>query len=76
MLAKKAFVDAFNQVHEAFRSCPADIELAKAAARLDMASAERAYLTTAAMLNAGWKPLNESANAFILRTGYQQKVDA
>jgi hypothetical protein len=72
MLVSRAFVEAFNLVHATFASPPADIEVAKALARVDMESAERAYFSTAAMIRAGWKPLEEQAAAFIARTDYRE----
>lgn len=63
----RAFMDAFTLVHQAFRTSPAEIEEAKAAARDSFAAAEAGYALTAAMIRAGWKPLEEHASAFIAR---------
>ena len=64
-----AFARAFNRVHEAFRSTPEEIEQAKAAARASMVSAEDGYYATAELLEAGWDPMREQAQAFMDRTG-------
>lgn len=68
MKATREFVDAFNQVHAAFKTSPAEIEEAKAIARADMPAAAASYLASAAMLRAGWKPLQEQASGFLART--------
>jgi citrate lyase beta subunit len=70
MLVSRAFIEAFELVHQAFRSSPAEIEEAKAIARADMDAAQRSYFATAAMIRAGWKPLEEHASTWIARTQY------
>lgn len=52
------FLEAFNRVHAAFRTSPAEIEEAKAAARENLPAAEDSYYATDAMLAAGWQPMN------------------
>lgn len=57
--ASRHFVEAFNLVHQAFRTPPAEIEEARALARADMAAAEDGYLPLANLLRAGWKPVED-----------------
>lgn len=57
MKVTREFVEAFDLVHAAFRTSPAEIEEAKAIARSDMPAAQAAYLSTAALIRAGWDPL-------------------
>lgn len=68
MTVTRAFAEAFALVHAAFRTSPAEIEEAKALVRADFAAAESGYLATAAMIRAGWKPLEEQVSSFIART--------
>lgn len=70
MKVTREFVEAFSLVHAAFRTSPAEIEEAKALARADMPAAEVSYFSSAAMLRAGWKPLEEHAEAFLARTDF------
>lgn len=63
----RKFAEAFALVHAAFRTPPAEIEEAKAAARARMVAAEDAYYEGAAMIRAGWNPLVEQASAFRAR---------
>lgn len=66
----RAFAAAFARVHAAFGTSPEEIEEAKAIVRAHPVQAEDSYYTSAAMLEAGWKPLKEQAAAFLKRTGF------
>lgn len=78
MKVSRQFVEDFNLVHATFRTAPAEIEEAKAIARADMDTAQAGYHATAAMIRAGWRPLEEHATAFLARTAftYEEKKDA
>ena len=67
----RRFSEAFALVHEAFGSSAADIAEAKFLARANMVAAEDGYYTSAAMIQAGWKPRTESAAAFLAGTGFR-----
>jgi hypothetical protein len=64
------FRAAFYLVHEAFKTPLAEIEECKALVAADIAAAEAAYFSTAALLRAGWKPQTEQASAFRARLGH------
>lgn len=64
----RAFFDDFMLVHEAFSSSAAEIEEAKVVARGDIEAAERTYHSTAVMIRAGWKPLEQRLSDFLERT--------
>lgn len=70
MKVSRAFLEAFNRVHAAFQTAPAEIEEAKAVVRANLVAAEDAYYGTAALLAAGWDPMKEQASAFLERTGF------
>lgn len=65
------FKRAFDLVMEAFMVSAEEREIVKATARACMVAAEDAFYADAAMLRAGWKPLEEQAAAFIKRTAFQ-----
>lgn len=68
MKVSREFLEAFNVVHSAFRTPPAEIEAAKEIARANIVAAEDSYRASAAMLAAGWDPTHEQAAAFVAHT--------
>jgi hypothetical protein len=70
----RAFFDDFTLVHEAFHSTQQEIDDAKAIARADLEAAARTYHTSAVMIRAGWKPLEQQLVDFVAATNDPQVI--
>lgn len=62
-----ALREAFDLVMAAFHTRAEEIEQCWAIALADLASAEATFHATAAMIRAGWTPMQEQASAFLHR---------
>ena len=59
----------FDLVMSAFRAPDDELALAWSCALNDLDAAEVSFAASAAMIRAGWKPLEQPAAAFLLRAG-------
>jgi hypothetical protein len=63
------FREAFYVVHDAFKTPAHEVEECKALVAADPVGAATAYFATAALIRAGWRPLEEQASSFRRRIG-------